>query len=158
MIDVSGLSYFMPLFGFLFIFVVVYALLSTKEFLGDSKFVNLLVSFIVAIIFATVAPAQEFVQTITPWFVGLLVSLFFILVLVGMSQKEVGDIIGNKFVWFLVAVLILIFLVSMINIFPHVTGDFWKDFSDFITTEARVAGSLILLVVAAITAWVLSRS
>jgi len=154
MIDLSGLEFFMPIFGFLFVFAIVYALLAKTGLLGGSKFINVLISFIVAIIFATVGSAQEYVQTVTPWFVILVVVLFFILLIVGMSGHAVTDIIGKRFVWIFIAALILIFLVSATRVFAPI----WLDVQDFISNEGRIVGGVLLLIVAALAAWVLTKS
>jgi hypothetical protein len=53
-VDISGIYNFMPIFSFLFVFVVVYAILAKTKVLGDQK-VNLLVGFIMAIIFMNFA-------------------------------------------------------------------------------------------------------
>jgi hypothetical protein len=157
-VDISGLSYFMPIFGFLFVFVIVYALLKKTELLGESSFVNLLISFIVAIIFATLSSAQEYVQTVTPWFAVLMIALFFVLIIVGLSQQKISDIVGKEFALGFVAVLILIFVIAAIKVFPSVFGNAWSEVTKFVTLQSRIAGGIILLIIAGITAFILSKS
>ena len=152
-IDISGLSFFMPIFGFLFVFVIVYALLVKTKILGESQFINLLISFIIAVIFATVSSVQDYVQMVTPWFVVLIIALFFILIIVGLSQNKITDIIGKKFVWVFIVALILVFLISATKVFSPV----WGDVQDFITNEGRVVGGIILLIVAALVAWAVTK-
>lgn len=155
-VDISGLSYFMPIFGFLFVFVVVYAILTSTKILGDSKWINLLTSFILASIFSVVSSAQEYLQNVTPWFVILMISLFFILLIIGLSQKKIGDVIGTKFVWIIVIVLIIGFLVSAIKIFPLFFGNSWTSIESFMTNDSRTAGAILLLVIGAVVAWVIA--
>ncbi len=157
-VDISGLSYFMPIFGFLFVFVIVYALLKKTELLGGSGFVNLLVSFIIAIIFATMSSAQEYVKTVTPWFAVLMIALFFVLIIVGLSQQKISDVVGKEFALGFVAILILIFVIAAIKVFPYVFGNAWSEITEFVTLQSRIAGGIILLVIAGITAAVLSKS
>jgi len=154
-IDISGLSYFMPIFGFLFVFVIVYALLSKIELLGDNKFINLLISFIIAVIFSTLGSMQEYVQTVTPWpwFVVLVIALFFILIIIGLSQQKISEVMKPGFVWVFIILLILVFLISAIKVFS-----IWQPLKEFVTMEGSIAGAIILLVIAAITAWVLTKS
>ncbi len=143
----------MPVFGFLFVFVIVYALLAKTALLGGGKFVNVLVSFIIAIIFATIGSMQEYVRTVTPWFVVLVIVMFFILIIIGMSQQKIGDIVGKKFVWVFIVALILIFLVAATKVFSPI----WFEVRQFITHEGRIVGGIILLVIAVIVAWVITR-
>ena len=156
-VDVSGLSYFMPIFGFLFVFVIVYSLLAKTKLLGENKFVNLLISFIVAIIFTTFSSVQEYVQQVTPWFVVLVIALFFILLIVGLSQHKITDIVGKGFVWFFVIALILVFLIAAIKVFPNAFGEAWNELVGFMTFRARIAGAIILLIIASLTAWVITK-
>jgi len=152
-VDISGLSYFMPIFGFLLVFIIVYALLDKTKILGDSKFINLLISFIVAIIFATMSSVQEYVQNITPWFAVLAIILFFVLIIIGLSQQKIGEIMKPGFVWVFIIALIAIFVISAIKVFAPA----WQDVKEFITIEARIAGGIILLVIAAAAAWIMTK-
>lgn len=152
-IDISGLSYFMPIFGFLFVFVIVYALLSKTKILGESQFVSLLISFIIAIVFSTIGSAQEYVQTVTPWFVVLVVVLFFILIIIGLSQQKIEDIMKPGFVWVFIVALILVFLLAATKVFAPV----WWDVKEFISNEGRIAGGILLLIIAALAAWVITK-
>ncbi len=78
----SGLiGYFNPLFVFLFILVAVYALLNTVNIFGKNAFVNGIISFIFAIMFATSARASKIVEYSTPWIILLFVVLFFLMLL-----------------------------------------------------------------------------
>lgn len=152
MIDISGLSYFMPIFGFLFVFAIVMALLIKTKILGDNKFINVLISFIVAIIFSTMTSAQKYVQAVTPWFVVLIVALFFILLLIGLSQRKIEEIMKPGFVWVFIVALILIFLIAAIKVFS-----FWQPIKEFITNEAKIVGGVLLLIIAALAAWVMTK-
>lgn len=152
-VDISGLNYFMPIFFFLFVLVIVYAILAKTKILGGSKSVDLIVSIIIAVISVTVSSIEEYVETITPWFVVLIIALFFILLVVGMSQHQITDILGKKFVWVFIIILILAFLISATKVFSPV----WEDVKDFISNEGRIVGGIILAIVAAATAWVITR-
>jgi len=156
-IDISGLSYFMPIFGFLFVFVIIYALLLKTKLLGDSKFINVIISFIVAIIFAVFSSTQSYIQLITPWFAVLMIALFFILVIIGLSQQKIGDIMKPGFVWVFIVVLILVFLIAAIKVFPSTFGNAWNNIVYFVTNEARIAGAIILLIIAGLAAWIITR-
>jgi len=156
-VDVTGLSYFMPIIGFVFVFVIVYALLSKTKLLGESNVINLIIAAIVAIIFITMASAQHYVETVTPWFVILVIALFFMLIIVGMSQQKIGDVIKPGFVKVFIALLILVFLFSAIKVFPSTMGNAWDDITKFVTNESRIAGAIILIIIGGLTAWAVSK-
>lgn len=155
-IDLSGLNYFLPLFGFLFVFLIVYALLIKTKILGDNKFVNVFIGLIIAVIFATMTSVQDYVRTVTPWFAVLVIALFFILIIIGLSQHKVDVIMKPGFVWVFIIALILVFLISAASVFSSLSS-VWFKISDFVSNQARIAGAIILIVVAAVVAWVLTK-
>ncbi len=166
--DISGINFFLPVFSFLFVFVIVFAVLAKTKVLGDGR-VNLIVSFVMAIIFMNFSSLDLYVTTITPWFVVLLVCLFFVLVIMGFSApaKVLEKMLTPAFAWAVVGILILIFLIAAIRVFNPVFHP------DLIITSGeggpgivyqvrqifdnRVGGSILLLVVAAVAAWFLTN-
>ena len=165
-IDLSGLSFFMPILSFLFVFIVIYALLVKTKIIGDSQFVHLLISFIVAIIFISFSSLELFVRTIIPWFAVLFVALFLVLLLGFFSSKE--WIPKSWLGWVFIILLGLIFLISAIKVFNPVfhpdliitsgaNGEsFWEQTAGFFTSS-KFAGSFLLVVSVIIVSWVLTR-
>ena len=169
-LNIAGLYFFMPVFSFLFVFIIVYAILAQTKLLGESKFVNLLIAFIMAIIFMSFSTAtfstEGYIRTIIPWTVVLLVCVFLVLLVAGMSTKDLGKIMTTKFAWVIIAILIIIFLVAAIRVFnpvfdstygvssgtqPQVIGQIRQLFN------TTIGGSILLLIIAAVIAWVITR-
>ena len=148
-VDISGLGYFLPILSFVFVFVIVYALLQNTKILGGITWIDLIIGFIIAVIFATMSSVEEYVETVTPWFVVLVIVIFFILIIVGMSQQNIGDVIGTKFVWVFIVLLILVFLIAATKVFSPA----WFDVRRFIAHESRIVGGVLLLIVAALVSW-----
>ncbi|MFA5258688.1 MAG: hypothetical protein WC979_05125 [Candidatus Pacearchaeota archaeon] len=166
-LDISGLFFFMPVFSFLFVFVVVYAILAKTKVLGDQR-VNLLVSFIIAIIFMNFSSLDLYVRTILPWFVVLLVCLFLALVIIGFSTKDFEKMTTPGFAWVVVAILVIIFLIAAIRVFnpmfhPELgittAGDGQQGVLVQIMSifDSQVGGSVLLLIIGLIAAWVLTK-
>ena len=80
----------------------MYAILAKTKLLGESNFVNLFLSFIFATIFVTFSPGVDYVTTITPWFVILIISLLFVMMIIGFSQKEIDKMMKPGFSWFFI--------------------------------------------------------
>ena len=167
-LDVSGLYFFMPIFSFLFVFLIVYAILKLTQVLGDLAWINLLVSFIVAVIFMNFSSADIYVQTIVPWFAILLVCVFLVLLVAGLSTKDLAGIMTNKFAWVVVFILIIIFLIAAIQVFNPVfhpndmivsggEGEMGvvQQIRDIFSTN--VGGTILLLVIVGIVAWVIGQ-
>lgn len=155
----------MPVFSFLFVFVVVYAVLAKTKVLGDQK-VNLIVSFIMAIIFMNFATMQLYVETILPWFIILLVCVFLVLLIAGFSSKSLDSIMKPAFAWVLVGILVIIFLIAAIRVFNPVfnseygitSGDSPQIISQIRGVfNSQISGSVLLLIIGAIVAWVLVK-
>ena len=139
--DISGLAYFLPIFSFLLVFIIVYAVITRTKLLGDNKFATILVSFIVAIVFSTTAGTRKYVEAVTPWIVVLIVCLFFILLVIGMSQQKIQNIMKPGFVWFFVIAVLIIFLVAAFNVFSSVMQPFWSRVGETLTTKEKITGT-----------------
>lgn len=165
-IDISGIYFFMPVFSFLFVFLIVYAILARTKILGESGFVNLLVSFIMAIIFMSFSSLELYVKTIVPWAIVLLVIVFLVLLLAGMSTKDLGKIMTNKFAWAIIIILLIIFLISAIKVFNPVfhpdlviTSGEGTSLVEQIaySLDGRVTGTILLIIIALAVSWILTR-
>lgn len=166
-IDVSGLNFFMPVFSFLLVFVVVYAVMAKTKVLGESQFVNLMVSFIMGVIFMSFSSLELYVQTIIPWFIVLLIIVFLVLVLAGLSTKDLSKIMTTQFAWVMVAILVVIFLIAAIKVFNPVfhpdllitSGEGTSMLGQIRTyiNSNGYAGSVLLLITAIIVSWILTK-
>ena len=155
-IDLSGLGTFMPVFGFILVFTVVYALLGKTKVLGEQKFVHIFVSFCIAIVFLISANAIEYVKVTTPIFAAFIVSLLFIMLLVGMFKKPEEFFQGKGFAIFLIIILLIIFVFSAIFVFAPIINQYMSGPKNFLL-QPQILGVLILIGVTAFTAWLLSK-
>ncbi len=165
-LDISGIYFFMPVFSFLFVFFIIYALLSISKVLGDSKFIHTLISFIVSVVFMSFSSAELYIRQIIPWFVVLTIVVFLILMIAGFT-KNLEAVTKPWFAWLIIIILGIIFIISAIQVFNPVlhpelvisAGDnpgIIQQFKTFITSS-KIAGSLILLIVAGIVSWVVTK-
>jgi hypothetical protein len=157
-----GLVYIMPILAFILVFVLVYALLGKTRILGENRFIHSLLSLATAIIFVLAPNAREYTLTVTPWIVVFLVALFFIVLIISFVRGNIDDIVKNPAISFgLIAVLVIIFLISGIQVF----GSAIYNFLNLSTpTEIRnvllhpsVLGLIVLFVIAAAVSWFLNK-
>lgn len=164
-LDVSGLSFFMPIFSFFLVFIIVYSILFATKIIGESKWLILFVSFIIAVIFISFSPASLFVQEVVPW-VAILLVIVFLVLLVLMFQGSKG-VIGNKtFAGILIALLIIIFILVAIKVFnpifkpvlpgTPVENDFWASVKNFLYS-GKFLGSALLIALAYIVAKIITK-
>ena len=142
----------MPVFSFLLIFIVVFAVLAKSKIIGESKFVLLLVSFIIASFFIANVSLADFVQFNVAWVAVFIVSLFLVYLVIGFAA---GNIEFNKsLIAPLAFVTILFFVISSSYIFAWTIN--WDSlvnwaFSDWFSL-------VLLLAVAGIVSYVLTKS
>jgi hypothetical protein len=155
-VDFSGLASIIPVFGFLLVFVVVYALLSKTNVLGENKFVHLFTSFCIAIIFLVSANAVEYVKIVTPWFVTFLVSMLFILILAGLMRGKMEDFIKPGVAWIIIIILIIIFVGSAVYVFADVINQYLSGPKEFLL-RPQIFGGIILIILALFTSWLITK-
>jgi len=146
----ESLNYFLPIFSFLLVFVIVYALLAKTKFLGENQFVLLLISFILAVFFIIEASLVKFVEFSSAWFAVFLVCVFLILLLIGLTHGKIEVIQRPWLAWVLVGGLIVFFIISSAYTFNwaiNISEWFSKDWF----------GLVLLLVIAGVVSWVIGR-
>jgi hypothetical protein len=162
-IDVSGIEYFIPLIGFILVFIVVYAVLNRTEIFKNT-WLELFISFLVSTLFISSFGSLAYLQAIVPWFAILLVSLFFILILTGFigDSNALKKNMGTVFVY----VLLLVFIVAAFFVFSSLLSPYLPGGSRIganpdvlrITSwlfESKTAGAFWLIVVSAFVSWIL---
>jgi len=148
----SGLSYFMPLFLWLLVFVIVLAVLMKTGLLG-SQLLNFIVAFIVASIFASLASTREYIKTVTPWLAVILVAMLFVLLIIGLSKQDISAIMKPWLVWIFIMALIFVFLLSAFNVFPNLL---WN-LRGFFINKSKIVGAFILLITGILVAWFVTK-
>ncbi len=157
-LDTDFVSFLTPVFLFLFLFAVFYALLRKFKIFGD-KSENLsavaALSLSLLILFST--PARTVVHTMTPMIavIFLLVFLAFLFFMfLGVKEEKMVDVVRHSsFYSIAIIVFIIIFLISLTQGFGPifmVTGQsgFWEATKRLIFSP-RVLGAIFLLTVAA---------
>jgi uncharacterized membrane protein (DUF106 family) len=77
-IDISGLNFFLPVFSFLFVFIVTWLVLKMTKVVGENNGFLLFLSLIMAVIFMSFSSINLYVTTIfLGWLFWFLLSLQF---------------------------------------------------------------------------------
>lgn len=160
-----SLAYVMPFISFLFVFVVTYALLAKTKILGGNSVISLLASFLIALMFFFNPTATQFTVATVPWMAVLITALVFILLILTFVHGKIDDFVKSPVVaLILIAVILLIFIGAASNVLGPLlsliegkgveeqTGIFG------LILNPTVLGALIILVVAAVTSWILMKA
>jgi len=157
MIDLSGVSYILPIATFVLVFVVIFAILKKTAVLGDNNFINAIVGLIFGIIIISFSQVRSYLELVSPWFVVLVVLMLFVLVLGGfLLAKDVSKIAHPAVAWVFIGLLALAFLIigyyhfdiNCSHTFSHIKNWFFK---------REVFGSFILGAVALIVSFIITK-
>jgi len=152
----SVMGYVLPIFAFLLVFIVIYALLFKTKVLGDNQAIMLFVSFILASFFIVRASVVEFIQFSSAWFSVILVVVFFLVALLSfLPGKEPLEFLGkgNWFSWAVFGVVIALFIISSSYIFKWTIN--WGAIKGWFNSSWF--GMVLLLVVAALVSFVITK-
>jgi hypothetical protein len=156
--SVSAIGYFMPIFAFLLVFIVVYALLVKTKVLGDSPAVMLFISFILSSFFIVEVSLVDFVQFSSAWFGVIVIVLFFSIVIMAFIPGiDLGKFFGNGgnnwFAWVLLGLLVVFFITSSAYVFNWVLN--WGMIRSWFDTDWF--GMILLFVIAGVVSFVLNK-
>ena len=152
-VDLSGLNFIMPIFSFLFVFVLMYALLAKTAILGENKFIHIFLSLILSIFFIVNVSLVDFVKFSAAWFVVFVVCVFLILVMVAFTQGKVDVIMKPWVAWVMLVALIIFFIIS--SSFTMNWTINWLALKGWFLTDWF--GLVLLLVIAGIVSWVMIK-
>lgn len=155
--SVSAIGYFMPIFAFLLVFIVIYALLVKTKVLGESPAVMLFISFILASFFIVEASLVEFIQFSSAWFGTVVIALFFLIVIVSfVPGLDAGKFFAGKnnwFAWVLLGLLVAFFVISSAYVFNWVLN--WGMIRSWFDTDWF--GMVLLLIIAAVVSFTITK-
>jgi len=163
--DISPLMNFLaPISVFILALLISYAVLKSTKLLGGVSAIDAIVSVIIAIIFASVTSARDYIQTVVPWFVILIVALFFILFIISFLKGDFSKMKWLGIVFIVLLALVFIFsAVKVFNLEPYLPGQLEAggnsallSFKHWILQDS-VLGAVLLIIIAGIVVWVVVK-
>lgn len=153
--SIESINYFLPIFSFLLVFIVVFAILQKTKVLGDNNGVSLFISLILATFFVVNVKMIDFVQFSSSWFVVFIICVLFILMFLGFVGKDYLKVFAEnkRLATGFIVILIGAFIYSAAKVFNWVFN--WDKIQDWFYTDWF--GMILLFVVAGVVAWVLSK-
>jgi len=149
-LEVGLINYLMPVFVFLLVFAIVFAILKKFPIFGDNVSVNAVIAFVVALIFMITPRAREMVTTMTPWFIIIVILIFFILmtlVFIGLKEESLVALGKHPAMYIIVLVIVaIIFFVSLAKVF---SGALDMSYFEFLA-HPRILGVIVILAIASL--------
>ena len=110
--DLSIMQYFLPIFSFILIIVIMYAVLQKTEILSKNVRINFMIALCAALLVMFSGRTLELVDYMVPWIVFILfilVMVFMVFMFFGLEKDEVWARIGTPgIVWTFFIVLIIL--------------------------------------------------
>jgi len=100
-LDLGLLQNFNIIFTFLFVFVIVYGILSYSKFLGESKAIHSFIGVVLALMAILSNLVVEFLSRATPWFIVIMFLIVFVLIIVktfGTTDEQIWSTL-RRFEW-----------------------------------------------------------
>ncbi|MBI2663105.1 hypothetical protein HYX15_01080 [Candidatus Woesearchaeota archaeon] len=162
-LDTSLVVYFKPIFTFLFVFGVLYAILARVPLFGKSSNINTVVAFSMAMLFMLTPGVKDVLNVATPWFVFMfifIIMLVLVFMMVGVDEKLVVSVFSENWVVWTIAIIAIvgIFGFAMSQVYgPVIQGLYGSEETarEGITFDIgrilfhpRMLGTLFILVIA----------
>lgn len=158
-LDVSLLKFFLPVFVFLFLLILLYAITSKTNWFGKNEALKWFFSLSIAAIGTLAGKPKDLIIFITPWFMVIFVFLtfmFMMLMFLGTKEEDAWNVVGTKTLYFIIAVLIVV--IGIGQVYEGVFSPYNQTGGSSVGGETlktvfhpRVLGSVFLLVVVAWT-------
>ena len=179
-IDLTLLKFLSPIFVFLLVFALTYALATKSKFFGDNKIVHMVVALCLASLVAITGRISTTLELALPWmglFLVLIVLIFSIYGFFGIETKRTWDFLGRPA---LIGLIFLVFIISIVIAYEDVlspyptTEEVTLENGTVVIQEAepsqspmgegikalvhpKIMGALVILIIAAITAKLLGE-
>ena len=120
------LAFILPVFSFLLIYGIIFAILQKVKIFGDNTTTNTMIAFAISVLFVITPGAMEFVATIAPWFVVMVfVAFSFILVFMffGTKEEAIAKLSEDATIqWTVIILGIIIVVAALVKVFGPFFG------------------------------------
>ena len=156
-LDVGLLEHFLPVFRFLLILIICYAILKKTELLGENNGLIWVASLSVAFLALFSGGSIELISMLTPWFVVMFIFLFLLFMILmfwGVEKDKLLTQVGGPTV--LVVISILMLIIGISNVFGDAFSPYGEDGEVDIQSETmatifhpRILGAIFMLLIIA---------
>ena len=135
-LDISWLQEGLPIFGFVLVFALIYAILARTKILGESKAINSIISLVLGIIFISFSSVREYITNSVSVFTALLViSFFFLMLIVFIVIKDdwskFTKPLGIVFIILMAIMLIAVVFYTFPSTRALLPGNYGESYADY---------------------------
>ncbi|OGJ20383.1 hypothetical protein A3K73_00010 [Candidatus Pacearchaeota archaeon RBG_13_36_9] len=165
-LDVSWVAQGVPIYAFLLVFGIFYAIMAKVNIVGESKAINGFIALIFAVIFLSFSTVREYMVNVTVWFAVLLTGAFLFMLLIMFIIKDPAKFFKPLCIIFII-LLALVMIMAIFYTFPgaraYLPGESESGANEtlinikhFILRDSTLSG-ILLVIVAAIAIFVVTR-
>jgi len=159
-LDIGLLDFFLPVFIFLFIFVVLYAIVDKTKILGENRAIKIIAALSISVISLFTGKVSDLVLRTVPWLVALFIGLiliFMVYMFFGIKEEQIWDYLGLKWTVFIIMLLIIflgvsqVFTLSPLSREGNISEDSYR--TEIISTlvHPRILGALFIIIIISFT-------
>ncbi len=118
--EISLITYLLPIFSFLLVFIVLYAILQKTHVLEENIGISIFISLILASFFIVETQLVDFVSFTASWFTVLIIVVFLLFLMLAFfpGEKPLEFLTkGNWFSFVALGLLIVFFIISATHVF-----------------------------------------
>jgi hypothetical protein len=123
-LDIGLLQKFDVIFPFLFVLVIVYALLTRTEWMKDKQGIAFLLAFVLAVMTLFSSIAVKTINRMAPWFIILIIFTILLLLAyqaMGIEEKSILEVIkgptyGSTIAYWVLALMLIIGVGSLTSV------------------------------------------
>jgi len=145
-IDITFLEYFSPIFVFVLVVLIVYAMFYFTKFMGSNKTIHWAIAAIVGIVFMFSTKATTVVTVLAPWFTVFFIFLVFLIMaykLFGATDDQIKNVISHshaiQYGVFTIGIIIVLFALGA-GFGQDLLG-YTQDVGEAVDTSGREAGT-----------------
>lgn len=121
-LDVSLLTRFSAFFAFLFVFVMVYGILSFSKFFGGNKSLQVFLGFLIAIFVLITPKMGQVFLFVVPWLTFLFILIAFLFLaykMFGITDADLHSVIKSErgLMWAILSVVVLTMIWGVVHVY-----------------------------------------
>jgi cytosine/uracil/thiamine/allantoin permease len=129
-LDVGLLQKFDVIFPFIFVLVIVYALLTRTEWFKEKQFIALVIAFVLGVMTLFSSVAIKTLNRMAPWFILLVIFAILLLLAysaLGIKEESIMKLLtgsehSETIAWWVIALMLIIGLGSLASVVSEEVG------------------------------------
>lgn len=155
-LEIAGLQQFSSFFVFIFVWLVVYAILSYSKILGVNKAINIISGLIIGLFVLFSPIATGTIEYIAPWFAVVFIFVIFVTIALKLFGVAEAESLGSLRLMTLVVIILITVIGALSYVRQEVTvpddeGDIDYSKTTSLLFHPKILGILFIMIIAVFT-------